>query len=271
MNKKSVFSGLLSLFMFFSLLTSVGAQASNEVDQGIIPALSDASSVNESTLDEHLQEMGFETTEISTLPIEMKRDISSKDGKKVAAQEVDTTVTITDEEGNTVTDQAATNQLAASATPTISGYAVYSGTSNNGRERIYQVYATYRWASSPLNFYTDNLAMAWQSNATPTGTPNGQHTVDGNTYSSPVDKEEVSGTAWFVDIKAGGSSTVQSGWGRQELRYATSSQGINTAIAVGYSHRNLPGNDTEVNLGFGVVSFGGIGKTDYTGRFNFTI
>lgn len=83
--------------MFFSLLTSVGAQASNEVDQGIIPALSDASSVSESTLDEHLQEMGFDTTEISTLAIEMKRDISSKDGKKVAAQELATTVTITDE------------------------------------------------------------------------------------------------------------------------------------------------------------------------------
>ena len=119
--------------------------------------MSDASSVSESALDEHLQEMGFDTTEISTLPIDMKRDISSKDGKKVAAQELDTTVTVTDEEGNTVTDRAAINQLAASSNPNISGYAVYSGTSNNGRERIYQVYATYRWASSPFNFYTDNL------------------------------------------------------------------------------------------------------------------
>ncbi|WP_068502561.1 hypothetical protein [Paenibacillus kribbensis] len=271
MKKKNVISGLLSLFMFFSLLTSVGAQASNEIDQGIIPALSDASSVSESALDEHLQEMGFDTTEISTLPIDMKRDISSKDGKKVAAQELDTTVTITDEEGNTVTDRAAINQLAASSTPNISGYAVYSGTSNNGRERIYQVYATYRWASSPFNFYTDNLAMAWQSNATPTGTPNGQHSVGGNTYSNPVDKEEVSGTAWLVDIKAGGNTTVQSGWGRQELRYATSSQGINTAIAVGYSHRTLPTFTTDISLSYGVVSFSGNGKADYYGRFNFTI
>ncbi|WP_340027874.1 hypothetical protein MHB71_23895 [Paenibacillus sp. FSL H7-0940] len=278
LKKKTLVSGLLSLFMFFSLLTSVGAQASNEVDEAVIPALSDAFSADESTINNHLEKMGFNSTEIFNLPIDMKRDISSKDGKKVASQDVDLTINATDEQGKSVNKQALAEQVRAAASgPTVSGYAVYGGTSNNGKERIYQVYATYKWSSSPFNFYTDNLAMAWQSNATPTGSPNGQHTVYNTngvkvgSYSSKVSKEEVSGTAWLVDIKAGGSYNVQDGWGRQELRYPTSSQGISTAIAVGYSHRTLPGFTTGVGLSFGYVSFTGTGKVDYTGRFNFTI
>ncbi|SLK17352.1 MULTISPECIES: hypothetical protein [unclassified Paenibacillus] len=271
--KKSIVSGFLSLFMFFGLMSSVGAQSSNEINEGIVPALTEAVTASEDTIDNHLKEMGFFTNEISTMSIDMKREIASNDGKKVAAQELNTLVTVTDESGETTVGVASTNQLkaAASATPTISGYAVYGGTSNNGKERIYQVYATYRWSSSPFNFYTDYLAMAWQANATPTGTPNGQHSVLGSTAPNKVDKEEVSGTSWKVDIKAGGDTTVQEGWGRQELRYPTTSQGISTAIAVGYSHRTLPGFTTGVSLSFGVVSFSGTGKVDYTGRFTFTI
>ncbi|MFB5673827.1 hypothetical protein ACE3NQ_24065 [Paenibacillus terreus] len=272
MKKKSFFTGLLSLFMLFGLLTPVSAETNSEVEEGLIPALPDAFISSESVLDAHLQEMGFSTTDLSNMPIDMKKEISSKDGKKVAAQELDTVVTVTDEEGNTVTDISVT---AADATPTLSGYAVYSGTSNNGRELIYQVYATYNWNSSPFNFYTDNLAMAWQANATPTGTPGGQHSVDGgsgiSTYVNHVDKEEVAGTSYKVDMKAGGTYTKQYGWGRQELRYPATADGTSTAIAVGYSHRILPGFTTGISLSFGYVGFSGNGKVDYTGRFTFVI
>ncbi|MNW49033.1 hypothetical protein D3C74_264330 [compost metagenome] len=270
--KKKFLTGLLSLFMLFGLLSPVGAQASNEIEEGLIPALSDAFSADENVLNNHLLKMGFNDSEISDIPVDMKREISSKDGKKAASQKLDTTITVTDENGNEIIDRnSASVVMAANIKPTLSGYAVYSGTSNNGKELIYEVYSTYRWNGTPDYFYTDNLGMAWQSNATPTGTPNGQHTIGGNTYSNKVDREEVSGTAWLVDLRMGGSNTVQSGWGRQQLRYPASQDGMNTAIAVGYSHRWLPAWTTNVSLSFGYVGFSGNGKTDYSGRFNFVI
>ncbi|MDO3410035.1 hypothetical protein QWJ34_09710 [Saccharibacillus sp. CPCC 101409] len=273
MRKKNVLSVMLSLLMVFTFLSSASAEVVEDPKEDLISALPDSTYANEVELDNQLKEMGFNSEEISGMPIDLKREISSKKGKKAILQKIDS-IDLNQNKGNELNpDQFGITGLVP--TPILSGYAVYSGTSNNGKESIYQVYATYYWDGNPEVYLTDTLAMAWKEAAVPTGTANGQHTlvdsIGSRSYSSPVQTQKVSGTAWNVDIKYAGVSGVQSGWGRQELRYLTSLRGTTTAIEVGYSHRTVPAFVTAVSLNFGYISFSGVGQFSYGNRFTFIL
>lgn len=147
------------------------------------------------------------------------------------------------------------------------GWAVKIGSTD--KENRYSVYVEYKWDGSPMNFYTDKLAMAWQSNATPFGDPSGRHFVDGKPYTNTIDKKLVSGDSWNVDMKAGGSGTIQEGYGYQELRAPLTAAGTSAAVQVGYVHRLAPGS-SGVILAYGLISFTGSLQTEYNDRFNFT-
>lgn len=262
---KRVFLVAVAVLMFIFSQGFVAA-SSNVDGNELISPLAKNSLTDAKKVDNHLIKMGFTADELKRMPETMKADIASSGGKKIAASKIDTTAVYVDEHGNrspviTLANDDDGLQLW--------GWVVKIGSTST--ENKYAAYVEYEWPTGPFWHYTDTVAMAWQSRATPYGDPLSQHnwrpSGSHHVYNNAIDKQQVEGNAWKVDIIGGGSP--QDGWGRQELRVGKSYEGQTGAIEIGYVHRLAPGTAT-VTISYGALSFSGTLQTEYNGRFNFT-
>lgn len=243
--------------------------------QNFIEPLTGAESENPEVIDSHLKRMGFSDEELAKIPAGMKVDIASKGGKKILYKELDPEVVTYDEDGNKIVLEQSDIDIAQATDGdlTINAWAVSHG-SVSSTENSYTLYANYIWAKTPLNRYTDVIAMAWQSKAVPYGAPEGMHywywspNQPPHEFINEVDLQQIEGNSWKIDIIS--TSSPQDGWVSQTIRVPKTEAGTTGAIAIGYSHRfvpSLPG----VSISWGSVSFDPSSfQTDLYDRVNFT-
>jgi hypothetical protein len=252
----------VSMLCFSLIITTFGvSQKASAQNDELVPPLQISLQQDKNEVNKHLIKMGFNQAEIATIPFEMKQDIASNGGVKKEVIHTESEVVKTDEFGN----QNTLNTLYQDNDFSLTGYALK--TASNTKENEYDIYVNYNWKSEPFFFWTDVVAISWQSQGSPiSGTSNSRHTVvnwiankwttthvNNNLNSS----SNLNGTAWDVDIIATWERKgSQYGYGKQTIRVPKSYEGTTGAFQVGYSHTHTPGN-ISVSIGPVGIDFGG--------------
>ncbi|WP_128894501.1 hypothetical protein [Longirhabdus pacifica] len=275
------------LMTIFSLFLITPVLASDENNDNLVFPFLNLENATEEMIDDYLIKMGFEKKEIEVMSTQLKADIAKKGGKKVELSKTSSEVVTYDQFGRKMdynsslsSTPSVFNSSSSSSSDIFSLWAYVSKNEDesNSSENSYSVWVYYKWSESPFNFYTDKLAVAWQSKAGPYGDPSGfgntQLVLDccehpPESWDLPVDKQELEGTSWKVDVKAGGPDVEQWGQGYMEIRVPTKYEGTTGALEVGYAHRLGPGSIT-VTLNYGDVSFTPVLTEVYEDRYNFT-
>ncbi|MGR6763187.1 hypothetical protein ACU1JV_15220 [Paenibacillus sp. T2-29] len=267
---KKLSATLLTLIFLLVFSIPVSANPAESDSHGLEP-FKDASTKSESEIDGYLKQMGFTDEELGFTPLELKKDIASNGGTKIKIEELDPEVVIKDENGKTVapSDKISTQDVKDGIFK-MYGYA-FKLESPNSRENAYHVYASYNWERGPLAYYTDTLAMAWQSKVTPYRSPYSVHNWRSGShlyqYENQLQKQQIEGDAFEVDVL--GYPDPQDGFARQEVRAPKSLTGQTGAVEIAYAHKTIPGVALAI-LNYFSIDFSGAGQQEYQDRFNFT-
>ncbi|WP_128894500.1 hypothetical protein [Longirhabdus pacifica] len=273
------------LMTIFSLFLITPVLASDENNDNLVFPFLNLENATEEMIDDYLIRMGFEKKEIEVMSTQLKADIAKRGGKKVELTKISSEIATYDEFGRKMDYNSTlsstpsvfnTSSSSSSDNFTLWAYVSKNEDESNSSENSYSVWVYYKWSSTPLNYYTDKLALAWQNKATPYGDPGGfgakgtkfgDQLIDVENWDLPVDKEQMQGNSWKVDVK-GSLVLEQWGQGYQEIRVPTEYEDTTGSIQVGYGHKILPGS-VSVTIGYASISFGS-GTISYNDVYNFT-
>jgi hypothetical protein len=267
---KKLSATLLTLIFLLAFSIPVSANPAESDSQGLEP-FKDASTKSESEIDDYLKQMGFTNEELGFTSLELKKDIASNGGTKIKVEKLDPEVVVKDEFGKTVapSDKISTQDV-RDGIFRLYGYAIKNGSANS-TENSYSIYAQYSWDRGPLNYYTDTLAMAWQSKVTPYGSPYSVHNWRSGShlyqYTNEVQKKQNEGDSFEVDVF--GYPDPQDGYAKQEVRAPKSLAGQTGSVEIGYAHKTIPGVALAI-LNYFSIDFSGAGQQEYADRFNFS-
>ncbi|WP_110933534.1 hypothetical protein [Paenibacillus bouchesdurhonensis] len=264
MKRSSIFLFTLLLMVVFSIPASA---APNEND--LIAPLEDAFSKNNQEVDQYLKMMGFTEDELAPLSTKLKKEIASNGGIKIKVEQLDPEERIIDKDGNDITNSRISIQDYNDSKFSLYGLAIK--TASGTTENTYDIYAQYVWKSRPNFAFTDTLAMSWQSQVTPFGSPYSVHNWRNDPfthqYTNSIQNQQNEGNSVLIDLLAVDSQ--QDGYIKQTVKVSKSYQGTTGSVSLGYAHKIIPGIVSTI-LNYFSISFSGSGYQEFTDRFNFT-
>ncbi|MNC30676.1 hypothetical protein D3C75_789650 [compost metagenome] len=225
--------------------------------------------------------MNFTDAEINNFPQELKNDLISTGGRKVALTKSNTKQIYTSLDGvdYTVTDenkediekikqedlskinagQVSTMKMGSKEDGIWSGYGAlfFSGSSSNGTEYVYSYLTYFNWSDTPNFFFADKIAMSYQNNATRTGSSGKYDFGTGNSTLS-INTSSIYGISTSYSIPGPGYGYIKA-----DVNIPKTQAGLTGLFNSAYGHPYLPSGISVSIAGYGSISLSGTGDKWY--------